>query len=246
MPPFAVNTECFHAAPIGAFPSGYVEILTSTKNGKVVVSDIAFMGMNLEQDDQDVIATRPRLENANPAEEIYETLTDNLWYACGPGGVCVVDDVPTSRRGLRPILKKSTKGTTKSALHIFSKKSVRFHLLHIRTHTMTLGDHPSAVSGPPITLDWKTAADDQMVDLDTYERGREPRRNRRQLKMSFHDREDALIQEGFTVDQVKAAWEQALQVRRERYETLQESISGRFDGSRGLWGMFRSAVCSFA
>jgi hypothetical protein len=98
-------------------------------------------------------------------------------------------------------------------------RSVSFNSVTVREHDVTLGDHPSSASGPPIQLDWKLK-NESTVDLDRYEENRQPRRKRKQLKMSFQEREEILQSSGFTVDQLKDAWMESLKVRQQRYETL--------------------------
>jgi hypothetical protein len=70
-------------------------------------------------------------------------------------------------------------------------------------------------------LDWDAKPTRQaVVDLDLYEQARQPRRNRRELKLSFEARRGILENErGFTVEEVKKAWSEALQIRKQRQET---------------------------
>ena len=73
-------------------------------------------------------------------------------------------------------------------------------------------------------LDWNSPpAREAIVDLDLYEQARKPRRNRRQLKLSFEARRGILEHErGFTVEEVKKAWSEALLIRKLRQETRQQ------------------------
>ena len=98
---------------------------------------------------------------------------------------------------------------------------VSFSCLEIHEFPMTLGDHPSAISGPPVALDWNSEARESIVDLDEYEQKRNPRRKRKQLRLSYRDRKRLLEQQkGFTTEQVNSAWKEALLIRQQRQETL--------------------------
>mmetsp|Transcript_32536 Transcript_32536/g.48249 ORF Transcript_32536/g.48249 Transcript_32536/m.48249 type:complete len:275 (-) Transcript_32536:166-990(-) len=269
MPPHAaVLQESFHAAPNAAFPAGYIEILTHRKkNGRIEVTDVSFMGMNLEEEeeDDDHYHRSNRARNTNPlqlANELdmkqndatggmmYGTLTENFLSACGGAAGCVSDDTyvcGASQDAVLPALKPAIKKSSSNSIAKSPKKTkrrVNFKSLQIRHHSMTLGDHPSAASGPPIQLSWEKASEDKELDLDKYESGRQPRRSRRQLKMSFRDREQVLMQEGFTIDQVREAWEESLKVRQQRYETLMQGVfSTRFEeayqsANRKFWRLF--------
>jgi hypothetical protein len=103
---------------------------------------------------------------------------------------------------------------------------VQFKDIDIREFQMTLGNHPSATSGPPVMLDWEYNPEPKMLDLETYEKAREPRRNRRQLKLSLQQRHIILVKErGFSFEEVKGAWQEALEVRKQRKETLERGLA---------------------
>lgn len=73
-------------------------------------------------------------------------------------------------------------------------------------------------------LDWDSPpAHEAIIDLDMYEQDRKPRRNRKELKLSFEARRGILEKErGFTVDEVKKAWSEALMIRKQRMETRKQ------------------------
>lgn len=103
-------------------------------------------------------------------------------------------------------------------------RNVSFSNLEIREYSMTLGDHPSARSGPPMSLDWEYTPKSEIVALDAYERARQPRRGRKRLRMSLLDRENILVkQKGFSYSEIKDAWAEALEVRKQRLETIRRS-----------------------
>lgn len=104
-----------------------------------------------------------------------------------------------------------------------NRRSVGFDCLEIHEFYMTLGDHPSAVSGPPVSLDYSQEIT-KKISLDEYERDREPRRKRKQLKLSYKDRKQILEKHGgFSTDEVNEAWLEALKIRQQRQETLRRS-----------------------
>lgn len=105
-------------------------------------------------------------------------------------------------------------------------RTVHFKQVDIREFQMTLGNHPSAASGPPVMLDWDVKSDPEIMDLETYERGRQPRRSRRQLKLSLQQRHLILVkQRGFSFEEVKGAWQEALEIRKQRKETLERGLA---------------------
>ena len=105
-------------------------------------------------------------------------------------------------------------------------RSVQFKDVNIREFQMTLGNHPSASSGPPVMLDWDTRPDPKVMELETYERARQPRRSRRQLRLSLQQRHVILYKDrGFSFEEVKEAWEESLEVRKQRRETLDRGLA---------------------
>ena len=73
-------------------------------------------------------------------------------------------------------------------------------------------------------LDWESRPRECVVDLEKYEEARQPRRNRKELKLSFEARRGILEKErGFTVEEVKKAWSEALKIRKQRQETRQQA-----------------------
>jgi len=129
----------------------------------------------------------------------------------------------------QPLPKSALKKTYRESPPIGPSRSVSFNSVQFREHNITLGDHPSSANGPPIQLDWE-AKNESTMDLERYEEDRKPRRKRRQLKMSFREREEHLTASGFTIDQLKNAWMEALKIRQQRYETVMTgSISSKME-----------------
>jgi hypothetical protein len=70
-------------------------------------------------------------------------------------------------------------------------KHVSFVALHIRQHSVTLGDHPCCTLGLPVALDWNIEKEFSM-NLDDYESTRERRKSRLELRLSSDDRLELL------------------------------------------------------
>ena len=139
-----------------------------------------------------------------------------------------------SSRPVKPILKPTSTWVTQGPIDIDSLtditpcRSVSFKDVEIREFSMTLGDHPSAIGGPPIRLDYDSEKAEKHLDLDKYEQDRQPRRSRRDLKLSLVQRHEILVKErGYTVEEVKGAWKESLEIRQKRMETLAQSSTHR-------------------
>lgn len=105
------------------------------------------------------------------------------------------------------------------------KYSVSFDKVDIHEFMMTLGDHPSAASGPPVAIDWEHKANVNCLNLDEYERSRPARRSRKDLKLSLRDRKGILLGEGrFSNQEVHMAWQEARNIRKQRRETLRRGV----------------------
>jgi hypothetical protein len=143
-----------------------------------------------------------RISSIDSADQ--HTIYDSFTHLCAPD----CSGVPK-----KSAMRKAPRGA------IISDHNVSFNSLTVREYDLTLGDHPSSASGPPVQLDWEHKAENTM-DLNDYEKMRQPRRRRRELKMSFQEREEILQGYGFTMDQLKDAWMESLKVRQQRYETI--------------------------
>jgi hypothetical protein len=148
-----------------------------------------------------------------PEESLASTLMDVFLSGC-------IGFEPCSGpcRELKGILKKKDPPTSNSPA---TGRNVSFSCLDIKEFPLTLGDHPSATSGPPVMLAAQPLCQ-RVISLDEYEQKRCPRRPRQQLKLSYRDRKGILEREqGFTTEEVNQAWAQALKIRKQRHETLQ-------------------------
>jgi hypothetical protein len=134
----------------------------------------------------------------------------------------------------QPILIRSSSSYNPTARtrnnNIQEQHSVQFQNVDIRNFKMTLGNHPSATTGPPVMLDGELIEPHHLarkiMTLDKYEKTRPPRRKRRQLKLTLQQRHNILVKErGFTFEEVKGAWQESLSIRRQRKETLDRGLA---------------------
>lgn len=164
----------------------------------------------------------PRKNRAR-VDEIMEHLIDSPCCQCSASA--------TAHRPLRSVLK-SPKWSDPAIYHTSATDnrsksySVTFQNVDIHEFSMTLGDHPAACSGPPVRLDWDASLKFFEVNLEEYEKLRIRRRNRKQLKLSLQQRHNILVKErGFSFEEVKGAWHDALEIRRQRKETLERGLA---------------------
>ncbi len=118
----------------------------------------------------------------------------------------------------------------RSSSQIQKRHSVKFQNVDIRNFKMTLGNHPSATTGPPVMLDGELADPKHLartvMALEKYEKTRPPRRKRRQLKLTLQQRHNILVKErGFSFEEVKGAWKESLEIRKQRKETLERGLA---------------------
>lgn len=167
----------------------------------------------------------PKKTRAN-MEQMLEHFLDNPCCECSPEMIAT----KPLKSSLRPSKWTNRNGNlltpSTSRSHLSQDLNVQFKEVDIREFKMTLGNHPSATSGPPVMLDWDCKPPNKVVDLDAYEKARPPRRSRRQLKLSLQERHNILVkQSGFTFEEVKGAWQEALEIRKQRKETLERGLA---------------------
>lgn len=101
------------------------------------------------------------------------------------------------------------------------KRSVSFHAIQVREYPMTLGDHPGAKSGPPVTLSWEYNASHASLSVDEFETYRPPRRSRSQIYIPSIRREEMLNKEfGIGRDQIRKAKKEVSKIRQQREKTV--------------------------
>ena len=165
----------------------------------------------VEQRDVDEISDSIGEESADYGGGLLETLS----MACANNCACQCT----------PYFPKSILKSGKLADSAEQRRQVSFSSHEIHEFDLTLGHHPAAVNGPPVMLDYGSEGTNRVVDVDVYEQERGPPRTRRQLKI--HPQERKLIlthQKGFSDAEVNQAWAEAIQIRRQRQETLNRGL----------------------
>ena len=99
---------------------------------------------------------------------------------------------PLSEKSNMPSCLVKGAKARKTGSSTVNQRSVKFQSLHIRTYNQILGDHPCCSSGLPISLGW-TYKDETKVLINDYEICRNPRRNRRQLRLNDIDRREIIL-----------------------------------------------------
>ena len=85
-----------------------------------------------------------------------------------------------------------------------TRKSVSFGGLHVRTYSLTIGDHPCCKQGLPLSLDW-SFSEEGSLSIEQYENSRSPRRSREELKISPEDRSELLSEDGTSATELRRA-----------------------------------------
>ncbi|GKY94127.1 hypothetical protein MPSEU_000378800 [Mayamaea pseudoterrestris] len=174
---------------------------------------------HLQKDD--IVERREDNEKQSVSDEteIENGFIESLTTACA--NTCACQCAPYYTKS---ILKTSDSRNLGSA-SIIQRRQVSFSRHEIREFDLTLGHHPAAAHGPPVMLDYESQGKKCVVDVDEYEKERGPPRTRRQLKINAYERKQILTQaKGFTEAEVNEAWAEALQIRRQRQETLNRGL----------------------
>jgi hypothetical protein len=206
---------------------GSIEVEALTDQDGSVIHNIALAPPdNDEEVELLVVRRQPSQEIFDESVEVVPSMIDNITSSLFSCVGYESENLPKSA------LRKSSSILTTSSMKLDDDPAtnsvhrvVSFGRLQINEFKMTLGDHPSATSGPPVALDWDRQAQTREFDVDEYERARLPRRKRRQLKIPCRDRRSLLETDaGFSEVQVNQAWAEALQIRKQRQETLQRGL----------------------
>ena len=98
------------------------------------------------------------------------------------------------------------------------RNNVKFHEIHLRLYSITLGDNPSATRGPPIQLDWKPL-EHLVYALDEFEANHNTKRTT-EFRLTSTARYDLLKEGGFSNTEVSRARRSAALARIRRQETI--------------------------
>lgn len=93
---------------------------------------------------------------------------------------------------------------------------VKFGSIQVRDYDVTLGDNPSCIYGPPISLDWEYDERDPIC-INQYEEGRPIKRKMHQMHMLSRQRANLLKNEaGVTDDEIEMVMEEMSKIRKGR------------------------------
>jgi hypothetical protein len=192
------------------------------------VLDQHVMHTSINETEYDRLDDTEAMDDYHPKKHL-ANLDDIIEHLCAaPCGECMPDspfghsyDHGYPKSVLRRSRYSSAKDDSITSPGTCGKK-VAFQDVDIREFKMTLGNHPSATSGPPVMLDSEPFSPRKVMTLEQYESTRPPRRKRRQLKLTLQQRHNILVKErGLRFEEVKEAWQEALEVRKQRKETLE-------------------------
>eukprot|EP00543_Licmophora_paradoxa_P004493 CAMPEP_0202446092 /NCGR_PEP_ID=MMETSP1360-20130828/4720_1 /ASSEMBLY_ACC=CAM_ASM_000848 /TAXON_ID=515479 /ORGANISM="Licmophora paradoxa, Strain CCMP2313" /LENGTH=434 /DNA_ID=CAMNT_0049062525 /DNA_START=125 /DNA_END=1429 /DNA_ORIENTATION=- len=128
-----------------------------------------------------------------------------------------------------PLFDSNTPGGPRLHEAIGSRRSVKFHQIHIREYDQTLGDNPCVSYGPAISLDWEFEEMEPCL-IDDYEefrlnggtssgssQGNCGRRSVRQMTLNYYQRKNILVWTyGFDENQLQTAAFEAVRIQRQR------------------------------
>jgi len=101
--------------------------------------------------------------------------------------------------------------------------SVKFDKVHMREYERTLGDNPAVSAGPPVSLGWHYAPE-QELDVEQYESYRPPRRSKQEFAMPAKIREEMLVSEwGCTLPELRIASFDSDRIKGQRLETASQN-----------------------
>jgi hypothetical protein len=106
---------------------------------------------------------------------------------------------------------QSRKNTTKKS------KKVSFGNTEVQLYDIIAGDNPAVEKGPPITIDWKPFYRIGWT-VDAYEAAHP--RGVVDYKLSYNERYELLIRQGYTNEYIRYCDQQASSIRKLRRETI--------------------------
>lgn len=99
---------------------------------------------------------------------------------------------------------------------------VCFRNIETREYATIVGEHPLCSSGVALSLDWDYVCDIP-VTVDEYESLRRPRKKFKEMKLSDEEREDILLRQGATHEEIGRACESQQKARERRLNLLNVS-----------------------
>jgi len=109
-----------------------------------------------------------------------------------------------------------------------SERHVRWGDLYVRKFPMIPGDHPDAIGGPPVTIDWKPCKEVQ-ITIDEFEAQRKSRRSSENLRIIWVERRRLLRNLGFSDAELMEATAASRKTRFQRSRTNARAKHERMD-----------------
>lgn len=108
------------------------------------------------------------------------------------------------------------------------RRSVSFHTVEVRSFRVCVGDNPSVLRGPPISLDWECTSTESL-NFNEYESSRAPRRRSAEgdMRTTRRMREERLREEGYTARDMRKAVKEVDRIANQREETIKSLSSAR-------------------
>lgn len=123
------------------------------------------------------------------------------------------------------ILRRTSSATSESQ-QARSAKHVSFGVIQVYSHRYTLGDNPSVMGGPPITLEWK-AFETYSFSVDDYESVKPEPRSKASMVLPRSMRQGMLRNQGFSRGELKEATDQAERIRLQRAKSSRDGVLAR-------------------
>lgn len=139
-----------------------------------------------------------------------------------------VERMSSQLKSLRQSLQKTLSQTqiisnNSQHHHAHIKQKLQFGTIEIREYKLILGDNPQCSEGVALTLDWNYRIDEDIPKtVDDYEYYRLPRRKLKDLIMPAEDREEILLRQGVTYDELNKAAEDLDKARLLRLQTIND------------------------
>ena len=140
-------------------------------------------------------------------------------------------------------ISATTPGTTSRQV----RRRVRFGTLDVYEFPRILGDHPGVSCGAPLALAPCHCHHVQM-DVSAFECCRKPRRvHLKDLLLSPQAREEYLLSQGYSLQEICEAADQALKIRLKREKQFKTHPLMPFghDTVRGLWDITKKSLIRF-
>lgn len=100
------------------------------------------------------------------------------------------------------------------------EKRVRFSNAIIHSHPIIVGDNPGGNAGPPLTIAWERNSS-SFISIDKYEKFRRGhRRDSKSMIMPSSERQEILLNLGFTMCQISKGVRVANRIRSNRRQTM--------------------------